>query len=200
MIQRVLLVTSLSMLDAAAAIVTILIPLILIVAAAPWLELEFREPVLAIWRMIYAYTPRLPEDWHDTARLAALWFLPGLLFTRYQLHTDRRALKAGKGLGGAVATEITALTDLVIQLAVILVAGPVILLVRLFQRPVYAWRSDARHYRDRVVFTSGRQGEAIGGQKILFDSKSYLFGQVLELTLWGAAWYFLVVEEGPLFC
>ncbi|GGD03251.1 hypothetical protein [Aquisalinus flavus] len=174
-----------------------LLPLAALLLAQTWLPLEFRDwPILLqATGLIKDHLPGAGEA-GITPLALALWLGLGALFLKYQLHADNRILAASRDHGAAVDANMRSLPDLFFQAGFLLVLGPLVILVKIFQRPTYAYVSRASHYRDKLIYTAGRQQDLDPGARIVFDSKSYLLAQLLELLCWGAIFYLLLFENG----
>lgn len=196
LLARIATAFFLSLVNLFTAMLVWLLPVKALVLAQLWLPLELRD-----WAMLLEAEAMIRDHLPLTglAGIAALagtlWLGVGALFLKYQLYADNRILAASRDHGTGVDPNLRSLPDLFFQAGFLLALGPLVILVKMFQRPTYAYVSRASHYRDKVYYTAGRQHEFDPGSRIVFDSKSYLLAQLLELLFWGAIFYLLLFEN-----
>ena len=189
----------LSFVNVATAMVGLLLPLLALLLAQLWLPLELRD-----WPILQHAAALLQSHASTNSATGLLfislmtWVAIGALFLKYQLHADRRLMAASRDNEAVVDANIRSLPDIVFQTAFLLALGPLVVLVRAFQRPTFAYVSTASHYRDKIFYTAGRQPALEADTKIVFDSKSYLLAQMLELLFWGGVFYLVLFENSML--
>jgi len=189
----------LSIVNLVTAFLTWLLPLLMLLLAQIWLPLELRSwPIVEETAVLLENHTLLNNPAGITALVVLLWLAFGALFLKYQLHADRRVLAASRAHHSAVDANIRTMPDVLFQTGFLLALGPLVLLVRAFQRPTYAYMSRASHYRDKLFYTAGRQQQLDPQAKVIFDSKSYLLAQLLELLFWGGLFYLVFFENSIL--
>lgn len=163
--------------------------------AASFEVFVFDAPLAGSWSTALG---RGVEGIQRAAVAVVLWLGFGALFLRYQLRSDSKLLGAARKADTGTSVTFAGLGDLIGQGVLILASGPLLIFIRAFQRPSYVYLAPDRHYRSRLFHTAGRQRAAAGQDAVIvFDSKSYLFGQLLELVFWGGLFYALFLSPGP---
>ncbi|NHK27618.1 hypothetical protein FF098_006870 [Parvularcula flava] len=193
---RIATVFLLSLANLLTAVLGLALPVLALLLAQLWLPLELRD-----WPFIRDVAGLIESHslTSSTSGIAAMvlmiWIAFGALFLKYQLHADRRVLAASRDHQSAVDANLRSIPDILFQTVFLLALGPLVLIVRTFQQPTYAYVSRARHYRDKLFYTAGRQSDLDPQARIVFDSKSYLLAQLLELLFWGGVFYLLLFEN-----